>query len=44
MVRGKTEVGDMNENASLVIGAAQLALSVSSLLRYLIGSQVWNQD
>lgn len=43
MAGGKTEVGGMNGNASLVFGAAQLALSVS-LLTYLIGIQVWNQD
>lgn len=43
MARGKTEVGGKTGNASLVIGAAQLALSVSSPDN-LIGSQVWNQD
>lgn len=42
MARGKTKVGGMDGNASLVVRAAQLALSVS-LLRYLIGSQLWNQ-
>lgn len=42
MARGKTEMGGMNGNASLGIGAAKLALSVSS--DYLIGNQVWNQD
>lgn len=43
MTRGKTEVGGRNGNASLVVGAAQLALGVS-LLRYLTGIQVRNQD